>query len=106
MTKTFDSIIHAGSCGLPSGDLYTLPNGTITLSTCNATGLAGPTAAMCQLQYNATGYSDVLNYYAVVNNGTQVLTVPRTSSYKLTVAGSLKSVAIAPSARSFFQDEL
>ena len=83
----------AEPCGLqvPSGDLYTLPNGTINLSTCGASGVAGPTAAMCQLQYNTTGYKEFLNYYAVVNNGTQVLTVPRTSSYNVTVAGSSKN---------------
>ncbi|BDA51478.1 hypothetical protein COCOBI_19-0330 [Coccomyxa sp. Obi] len=78
-----------GPCATPNGDLYNLPNGTITLSTCGATGLIGPTAAMCRLRYNSTGYNCLLqNYYDVINNGTQVLSVPRTSSYNITIAGA------------------
>ena len=84
-----DAITRAETALMLLADLYTLPNGTITLTTCGAGGRVGPTAIMCQRSYNASGYGALVpNYLTVINNGTQVFTVPRTTLYNITVASA------------------
>jgi hypothetical protein len=72
------------------GQLYAFK--THTFTPCGVTGPNGPTLSDCQSSYSSTSWENDTTKFNVIS-GKQYWTVPRTGSYRVTVAGAAGAVS-------------